>query len=329
MDRAFAHAMDMGLKIRLRQACFLVGLLMQWQACQAETPKVFKTRPRVALALGGDGLRSAACVGILKVLDEEGIPVDIVVGSGMGAVVGGLYSAGVTPQHIEQEFTDKNLMNAYLTVPLSLRLLASPIIYAPRLIGFKPYDGLYRGKTFAAYLNKQVPATERNIEDLKIPFGAVAVDLLDGQCKTISHGNLGKALQASAAIPALRKPVKLDDGGLYVAGGVLVNIPVKAARKMGGDIVIAVDLDEAIKPAVDDDFRQIGSVSHRVVALHMNKIDASELKDADFIIKPEIGCVGLISTKQSDAASCIEAGERAAKRSIPAIRELLESKYAN
>jgi NTE family protein len=235
----------------------------------------------------------------------------------MGAVVGGLYSAGVTPQHIEQEFTDKNLMSAYLTVPLSLRLLLIPILYSPRLIGFKPYDGLYRGKKFANYLNKQVPETERNIEDLKIPFGAVAVNLLDGKCKTITHGNLGKALQASAAIPALRKPVKLDDGGLYVDGAVLVNIPVAAARKMGGDVVIA------------EDFHSVGSVGHRVVSLHMDKINQSELAQADYIIQPDLGDIGLISTSKADARTTISAGETAARRAIPAIRELLEAKSKN
>ncbi len=286
-------------------------------------------RPRIALALGGDGLRSAACLGVLKVFDDEGIPVDIIVGTGMGAVVGGLYSAGVTPQHIEQEFTDKNLMSAYLTVPLSLRLLLIPILYSPRLIGFKPYDGLYRGKKFANYLNKQVPETERNIEDLKIPFGAVAVNLLDGKCKTITHGNLGKALQASAAIPALRKPVKLDDGGLYVDGAVLVNIPVAAARKMGGDVVIAVDVNEIPKPARDEDFHSVGSVGHRVVSLHMDKINQSELAQADYIIQPDLGDIGLISTSKADARTTISAGETAARRAIPAIRELLEAKSKN
>lgn len=345
--------MDMGLKSALRTricSLFLAAALAQITPYSAQAqgvhesqspapaPSQVKTgvkgqvrleRPRIALALGGDGLRSAACLGVLKVFDDEGIPVDIIVGTGMGAVVGGLYSAGVTPQHIEQEFTDNDLMSAYITVPLSLRLLLAPIFYAPRLIGFKPYDGLYRGKKFANYLNKQVPETERNIEDLKIPFGAVAVNLLDGKCRTITQGNLGKALQASAAIPALRKPVRLDDGGLYVDGAVLVNIPVAAARKMGGDLVIAVDVNEKLKPARDEDFHSVGSVGLRVVSLHMDKIDQSELAQADYIIQPDLGEIGLISTSKADARATIRAGETAARRAIPAIRELLDAKSKN
>ena len=200
------------------------------------------SRPKVALVLGGGGLRSASCIGVLKALEDEEIPVDIIVGSSMGAVVGGLYSAGVTPNHIEEQFTKKKLMSAYLTVPLKMRIIVIPLFYTPRLVGIEPYDGLYSGKRFANYLNKQVPETERNIEDLKIPFGAVAVNLLSGKAHTFKQGNLGKALQASCAIPALRKPVKVGDG-LYVDGGVLVNLPVKEAREMGADIVVAVDVD--------------------------------------------------------------------------------------
>lgn len=285
-------------------------------------------RPRIALALGGDGLRSAACLGVLKVLDEEGIPVDIIAGTGMGAVVGGLYSAGVSTDHIEREFTDGDLMNSYITVPVSLRLLIAPLLYAPRLIGFKPYDGLYRGQKFAHYLNHQVPEAERNIEDLKISFGAVAVNLLDGKSKVLTQGNLGKALQASAAIPALRKPVKLDDGGLYVDGAVLNNVPVKEARSMGGDLVIAINVDEEIKPALDADFHSVGSVGHRVVSLHMQKFDQIELKSADYVIKPELEGIGLISKNAEDARKAIAAGERAARKAIPEIRDIINAAAA-
>ena len=92
-------------------------------------------RPTVGLAIGSGGLRSAAAVGVLRVLEDEGIPVDLVVGCGMGAVVGGLYCAGLTPFHIEEQFTRKKLMHAYLTVPLKLRLIIVPLMNTPRLVG--------------------------------------------------------------------------------------------------------------------------------------------------------------------------------------------------
>ncbi|CAN5139064.1 patatin-like phospholipase family protein [soil metagenome] len=320
--------MDMVLK----QVIGLSLLLLEaWPAAFANEPlsgQITKARPKIGIALGGGGMRSAACVGVLKVLDDEGIPVDVLVGSGMGAVVGGLYSAGVTPNHIAEQFTDKKLMSAYITVPLKLRFLIIPLFYTPRLVGIEPYDGLYRGKRFATYLNKQVPETERNIEDLKVPFGAVAVNLIDGNTVTLSKGNLGKALQASAAIPALRKPVKLSDGvnqGLYVDGGVLVNVPVTETKKLGADIVIAINVDESIGAVSEKDFRKVGSVSHRVITLHFKKVDGDQLSQADYVIRPNVDGIGLVSTKSTDAKRAIESGEMAARSAIPAIRELIEA----
>lgn len=285
------------------------------------------SRPKVALVLGGGGLRSASCIGVLKALEDEEIPVDIILGSSMGAVVGGLYAAGVTPNHIEEQFTKKKLMSAYLTIPLKMRVIIIPLFYTPRLVGIEPYDGLYSGKRFANYLNKQVPETERNIEDLKVPFGAVAVNLLSGKAHTFKQGNLGKALQASCAIPALRKPVKVGDG-LYVDGGVLVNLPVKEAREMGADIVVAVDVDEQIRETKEHQYRHVGSVSHRVVALHLHHMDREAKAEADISIEPEVSDIGLISTSEKDARQCIEAGLKAGHKAAPAIRDLME-KYTH
>ena len=214
-------------------------------------------------------------------------------------------------------------MHAFLTVPLALRVLVIPLFYTPRLVGFDSYDGLYRGAKFAKYLNQQLPETERDMKDLRIPFGAVAVNLLDGRACTIRTGNLGHALQASCAIPALRKPVLLESG-LYVDGGVLDNLPVSETKKLGADLVIAVDIDERIVPIKEHVFKKFGSVSHRVMTLHYSVIDQNELAMADFIIHPEVTGVGLISTDAADAKLCIEAGERAARSAVPAIRELIE-----
>lgn len=289
---------------------------------QAE-PKLASKRPQIALALGSGGLRSAACVGVLKVLEEEAIPIDYIVGTGMGAVVGGLYCAGLTPYHIEEQFTRKKLMNAYLTIPLSLRLVIVPLSYSPRIIGIEPYDGLYRGKRFAHYLNKQVPQTEQDIENLKVPFAATALDLLDGKIKLLNKGNLACALQASSAIPALRKPVKLENG-LFTDGSVLVNIPVKEAKSLGADLVIAIDVDQSPALKAEADFHKIGSVTNRVLSLHFQRLDQNALTLADYVIRPQVDNIGLISTKSTDASRAIAAGELAARSAIPAIREIID-----
>ncbi len=280
-------------------------------------------RPQVALVLGGGGARGAAHVGVLKILEQENIPINCIVGTNVGAVVGGLYSAGISIDALEEMFTKKSLMRSYLTVPLKLRILAVPLLYLPRMVGERTYDGLYRGNKFRNFLNKYVPQSEQDLEDLKIAFAAVALDLVSGKEEAIKAGNLGKALQASSAIPVLRKPVKMDDK-LYVDGGVMCNLPVRHAREMGADIVIAVDLDDPQRQAREQDFSAIGSVTQRVITLHLANIDRAQAAEADLLIRPRVADIGLMSSDKQDARHAIEAGERAALDTIEDIRKLLE-----
>lgn len=279
-------------------------------------------RPRVGLVLGGGGARGAAHVGVLKILEQEGVPIDYIVGTNVGAIVGGLYSAGISIDSLADMFTKKSLMHSYLTVPVKLRVLVVPLFYVPRLMGKKGYDGLYRGNKFRDFLNRYVPQSEQDIDDLKIPFGAVALDLISGKINTIRSGNLGQALQASSAIPVLRKPVKMGNK-LYVDGGVITNLPVDEAKAMGAEYIIAVDLDQAQEKTRENDYKEIGSVSHRVLTLHFAKVDESQVKKADVVLSPEVGEIGLMSTRTSDAVSAIEAGERAALGAIDAIKRAL------
>jgi predicted acylesterase/phospholipase RssA len=115
-----------------------------------------KHRPVVALVLGGGGPRGAAHLGVLKILDEQHIPIDMVVGTSMGAIFGGLYCAGLTPDHIE-EISEKEMAHAYYTIPIPLRVALIPITYIPHLFGYHSLDGLYRGKKFAKWLDHAVP----------------------------------------------------------------------------------------------------------------------------------------------------------------------------
>ena len=285
----------------------------------------FAVKPsrRLAFALGGGGTRGAAHVGVIKVLERNGIKPDIIVGTSMGAVIGGFYSAGVPIETIAKKFDDGKLMRSYMTVPLFVRVGAAPIIAIPRFFGYHPYDGLYKGNKFRKYLDRSLPQHELNIEELKIPFAAVVLNIVDGKPYSLTSGNLGYAMQASSAVPGLRKPVEID-GKLYVDGGVVSNVPVDEARAMGADFVIAVNVDERFDEVPLQSFRKMGSVSARMVKLQLARVDAPQIKIANIVIHPDVDGIGLISTSKKDARRAMLAGERAAEQALPAIKAQLQ-----
>jgi NTE family protein len=278
-------------------------------------------RPKIALALGGGGARGAAHVGVLKVLEREGIKVDYIVGTSMGAIVGGLYSAGVPLSALENSFNTGSLMKSYMTVPLTWRLAAAPLLLVARLV-HSPYDGLYKGNKFRKYLIKLMPDGNEKIEELKPPFRPVALNVVDGKAYALSEGQLSYALQASSAVPGLRKPVEIDNT-LYVDGGVVANLPVEQAKKMGADIVIAVNVDERVNDVPLDVFRKVGSIAQRVVLLQLANSDEAQAALADIVIHPNVDGIGLISTRSADTRKAMKEGESAAQLAIPAIKETI------
>jgi NTE family protein len=288
------------------------------------TPDLQKHAARVVLALGGGGMRGAAHVGVLKVLLKAGIPIDGIAGTSMGSVVGGLYAAGVPVAKIEKDFVNGSLMKSFVPIPLGIRLMMAPIISAPRLIGIEPYDGLYFGYFFHRYLERVLPADKKTIESLNVPYFAVAIDLCDGHPYAIKKGDLVLAMQASSAVPSLRKPIKIGDK-LFVDGGVLSNLPVPQARELGGDFVIAVQIDEPFNRKQPNDFRKVGSIAKRMINLQLAALDSVHGRKADIIIHPYLDGVGLISTKISDAKRSVAAGEAATEAALPTIKQKLES----
>ncbi len=310
------------------QFCLLGFILLQLiSPCQAEdkqvAPQLATARPRIALALGGGGSRGAAHIGVLKVLEQEGVPIDCIAGTSIGSIIGGLYAAGVPLERIKELAGDKSIFRAYNTVPIWLRVAIVPFTMLPRIVGIHPYVGLYRGKKFATFINHVVPEERRNIENTKIPFRAVATDLLTGEPYSINSGPIGTALQASAAIPWLRKPVLLN-GKLLCDGVLAANLPVQQARDLGADVVICVDIDGVITTEQPEQFRHIKFMENRTASLLMSRMDVQSVKDADLVLHPDVGDVGVLSTKQSDINKAIAAGEQSARDAMPRIRQLLE-----
>lgn len=279
-------------------------------------------KPKIGLALGGGGARGAAHVGVLKVLEKEGIKFDMVVGTSIGSVVGGFYCLGAKPSEMEEPFLSGQVMRKFMVVSLPTRIIAAPILYIPRFLGAKPYDGLYGGNTFRRYLIGGMSSRDQNIEDLKTPFAAVAFNLVDGKPYMIRKGNLAYAMQASCAVPSLRKPIEWD-GQLLCDGGIICNLPVKQCREMGADIVIAVNIDMPFTKAPLQDFRRPGSVPERLLKWGLFDLDEPQEQLADIVIHPDTDGISLISTSRSDAKRAMKAGEKAATEALPLIREKL------
>jgi NTE family protein len=280
-------------------------------------------RPRIALALGGGGTRGAAHVGVLRVLEREGIHVDMITGTSIGAIVGGLYCAGLSVDDIESRFRKPKLMKSYMTVPVFISVAARPFFLMPRLVGWKPFDGFYFGNKFRNYYKSCLPPGRRDIEDLKLPFCAMTTNLRDGEPFPITHGDLSRAVQASSAIPVLRRAVRIDDQVL-VDGCVVINVPVDEARKMGADIVIAVPVNERLERVPVDTFRHVGSVARRIEQIFLARTDAPQLARADVVIHPVTDGIDVVSTNPKDAIRSIQSGIDAANQAMPEIKRHLD-----
>jgi NTE family protein len=280
-----------------------------------------KKRPRVGLALGGGGARGAAHVGVMKVLLEEGIPIDLIAGTSIGSVVGGLYAAGFSVDDLAEKFDDSELMRNFMPVGIKVRIAVAPIMFLPRLVGYHPYDGLYRGVKFRKYANR-LAGENTEISKLSIPFAAVVTDLVDGNSHRLTEGNLGEALQASTAVPGLRKPVQIGDH-LYCDGGLINNLPVNHVREMGADFIIAVNIDEDLEEVPLKTFRKAGSVSTQALKIQLYNIDKKANETADLTIHPNTNGISLISAHKKDGNRGLLAGVEAARKAMPELKRKL------
>jgi NTE family protein len=278
-------------------------------------------RPSVALALGGGGARGAAHIGVLRVLSEAGIKIDYIVGNSMGAIVGGLYAAGVPLDRIEAMIFDGSLRKAYKPGMVPPAILLNP--FEKLLHPFrKHYAGLWSGKKFGKFLEKQLPENVQNIEDTPIPFSAVATNLLDGKAYRISDGKLSTAMRASSSIPGILQPVAIGDK-VYVDGAVRANMPASGARDTGADIVVAVLVDNPLKilPAIE--FRSLSGILGRMTDVMLAVADARQLPFADIIINPDVSGIGVVNGTREDAKRAILAGETATRKALPEIKKRL------
>jgi len=278
--------------------------------------------PPVVFVFGGGGARTAAVAGAAAALFEAGIRPDYIVGSSMGFVVGGLIGAGVHPQEICSYFESGRLMNAFLPVPPALRLLTLPYVMLQHLAGRPPYDGLYGGGALRRFLNQVVTNDQMQIEEWDIPVAASVFNLLTGRSELMDRGEFGLVASASTAVPALFRPVEIGDG-LYLDGGVLDNLPVRAGREtadaLGGGIVIAVNVNEPAIRHRHDHFRKTVNATFRVMSAHYQLTDGPQELLADVVVRAEVP-MRMTSKNKNEIISAITTGAHAAQEALPEIR---------
>jgi NTE family protein len=287
------------------------------------------TKPRVALVLSGGGALGLAHVGVLQALEEMQVPVDCVAGTSMGAIIGGLYAAGYSPAELETLAATLDWNSFVRDAPdrrhLPYRRKVDDLTYLTRWElgvskrGIVLPQAVVGGQRLGAEL-RLLALRAAGIDDfdrLPLPFRAVAADAANGETVVLAAGDLATALRASMAVPGLFAPVERD-GRLLVDGGVVANLPVEAARAMGADIVIAVDLRE---PLADRRRPQsvAGVLSQSLDALSQREVQRA-LADADIVIRPEVGEWGLLDFQA--APELIARGLAAARAQLEALRPL-------
>jgi NTE family protein len=289
-------------------------------------------RPRIGLVLGGGGARGAAHIGVLKELERQRIPVDVIAGTSMGAIVGGLYASGMTAGELEELVGSLDWAAALSDEPsredLSFRRKQDDSDFPVDLeLGLRGRDlvlpqGVIQGQKLDLLLRKlTLPVSQvRDFDQLPIPFRAIATDIELGVSHVMASGDLAAAIRASMSVPAILAPAEVD-GRLLVDGGITGNLPVDVMRQLGVDVIIAVDVEFPLYQR--DELGSALAISEQMLTILMRKetlrqIDS--LGDRDVLIRPDLGIFA--STNFGDIVQTIEPGEHAARDQLQKLRHL-------
>ena len=256
--------------------------------------------PRIGLALGGGAARGFAHVGVIQVLEEAGIRPTLVAGTSAGSLVAAIYASGKNGAQLQQVAeTMEEATIADWTLPIFGR-------------------GLLRGDALARYVNGQV--SSRLIENMPLPLGIVATDLNTGLDTLFQRGDTGTAVRASSAVPAVFQPVKIS-GREYVDGGLVSPVPVRAARKMGAELVIAVDISSPPEGNLSAGTLDILLQTFSIMGKSINTF---ELRDADIVVRPVL--TGISSADFGARKRSIDAGRQAMLLALPQLRAAIAAK---
>ena len=290
------------MRLRVALPVFVLTLLA---ACGQDTrptppPAVAATPPapvkvRIGLALGGGAAKGFAHIGVIKMLEANGFTPDVVSGTSAGSVVGALYAGGMDPYQMQQH-----------AVALDEATIRDVSLFS---------GGILKGQALQDYVNRMVG--NRPFERMRKPFAVVSTKLATGERTIFVRGNVGQAVRASCSIPGVFEPAKIGDA-LYVDGGVVSPVPVDAARQLGADVVIAVDISTRITGKRPENLL---GVVNQTITIMGQKLGEQELTRADVVIRPRVNDIGPADFEQR--ARAIVEGEKAAVAMLPQIRAKL------
>src|SRR5688572_8893060 len=308
-----------------KSALFVVSCLALSTALPAQdAPREGEPgRPRIGLVLSGGGARGAAHIGVLKVLEENRVPVHAIAGTSMGAVVGGLYATGLSAADIERVMTSVDWQDAFRDRPartdLNFRrkledqnfLVKFPLGLKGRK--FRLPRGLVQGQKLTQILRGlTLPVAQvQSFDQLGIPFRAVATDIVTGDRVVIDHGDLTTAMRASLSAPGVFSPVDFE-GRMLVDGGLSSNLPIDVARQMGVDILIVVDCGFPLLER--GKLVSVATVSNQMLAILIRSNTTAQRKSLtarDVIIDPALG--DFSSLDFDSHARAMKIGEEAAR----------------
>lgn len=292
------------IHIKLSTLILLAPLLLAVAACSTPPPSappiaVVPQAPlRIALALGGGAARGFAHVGVIKALEAQGIVPDIIVGTSAGSVVGALYAAGYNGFELQQ---------------ISMKMEESQVSDWSL-----PNRGMIKGEALQDFINRAVH--NLTLEKLKKVFAVVATDLRSGEMIVFRTGNTGMAVRASSSVPGIFQPVSIN-GREYVDGGLVSPVPVRVARSLGADFVIAVDISDKPQHSKTESSIDVLLQTFNIMG---QTISRNELPEADIVIRPITP--GISSTDFKDKHQAVLQGEKAVAAVLLELRDKLAKK---
>jgi NTE family protein len=273
----------------------IIVLVLALTSCAPKQVKPAPVAAKVALVLGAGASRGFAHIGVLKVLESNRIPVHMIVGTSAGSFVGSLYAYG---------------FNAFQIQKMSFDIEKGDIVDVT-----VPDNGFVKGEKLEEYINGMLKNTP--IEKLRLPFYAVATDIQNGKEVVFARGNTGTAVRASCSIPGVFRPAKIDNR-LYVDGGVASPVAVDAAKRLGADVVIAVDISSASEGQPPE-----GTIDTilQSISIMYSKLATIQLARADVVIRPKVGYIAPADFSKRHEA--VLEGEKAALEMLPRITALI------